>query len=73
VVIDGVDGQAVDDVLPVQIAGIELYKNAAAAPIDYAGRANCGLIVIWLRPGPRWRREKTPAGNPTASHYTGYP
>lgn len=62
VVIDGVDGQAVDDVLPVQIAGIELYKDAAAAPIDYAGRADCGLIVIWLRPGPKWRGEKSPAG-----------
>ncbi|HKP14820.1 MAG TPA: carboxypeptidase-like regulatory domain-containing protein, partial [Gemmatimonadaceae bacterium] len=73
VVIDGVDGQAVDDVLPVQIAGIELYKNAAAAPLEYAGRANCGLIVIWLRPGPRWRREKTSAGTPPASHYTAYP
>jgi TonB-dependent starch-binding outer membrane protein SusC len=55
VVIDGVDGQGVDDVLPVQIAGIELYKNAAAAPVEYAGRADCGLIVIWLRPGPRWQ------------------
>jgi hypothetical protein len=55
VVIDGVDGQAVDDVLPNQIAGIELYKDAAAAPLEYAGRANCGLIVIWLRPGPRWQ------------------
>ena len=73
VVIDGVDGQAVDDVLPVQIAGIELYKNAAAAPLEYAGRANCGLIVIWLRPGPRWRREKTSAGTPPASRYTAYP
>ncbi len=73
VVIDGVDGQAVDDVLPVQIAGIELYKNAASAPIEYSGRANCGLIVIWLRPGPRWRREKSPAGSPATSRYTGYP
>lgn len=54
VVIDGVDGQSVDDVQPIQIAGIELYKNAAAAPVEYAGRADCGLIVIWLRPGPRW-------------------
>jgi len=73
VVIDGVDGQAVDDVLPVQIAGIELYKNAASAPIEYSGRANCGLIVIWLRPGPRWRREKSPAASPATSRYTGYP
>ena len=55
VVIDGVDGQAVDDVLPNQIAGMELYKDAAAAPLEYAGRANCGVIVIWLRPGPRWQ------------------
>lgn len=54
VVIDGVDGQTVDDVLPNQIEGIELYKNAAAAPLEYAGRADCGLIVIWLRPGPKW-------------------
>jgi len=53
VVIDGVDGFEVDDVQPNQIAGIELYKNAASAPLEYAGRANCGLIVIWLRPGPR--------------------
>src|SRR5215218_6605541 len=55
VVIDGVEGLEVDDVLPNQIAGIELYKNAASAPLQYAGRANCGLIVIWLRPGPRWQ------------------
>jgi hypothetical protein len=54
VVIDGVDGMEVDDVLPNQIAGIELYKDAASAPLEYAGRANCGLIVIWLRPGPKW-------------------
>ena len=55
VVIDGVNGQAVDDVLPNQIAGIELYRDAAAAPLEYAGRAACGVIVIWLRPGPRWQ------------------
>jgi hypothetical protein len=54
VVINGVEGQAVDDVVPNQIAGIEIYNDAAAAPLQYAGRANCGVIVIWLRPGPRW-------------------
>ena len=54
VIIDGVDGLEIDDVLPNQIAGIELYKDAASAPLQYAGRANCGVIVIWLRPGPRW-------------------
>jgi len=55
-------------VLPNQIAGIELYKDASSAPLEYAGRANCGLIVIWLRPGPRWR-----GGNPAALQYNGYP
>ena len=55
VVIDGVDGMEVDDVQPNQIAGIELYKDAASAPLQYSGRANCGLVVIWLRPGPRWQ------------------
>jgi hypothetical protein len=68
VVIDGVDELEVDDVLPNQIAGIELYKDASSAPLEYAGRANCGLIVIWLRPGPRWR-----GGNPAALQYNGYP
>jgi hypothetical protein len=73
VVIDGVDGMEVDDVLPNQIAGIELYKNAAAAPPQYAGRADCGLIVIWLRPGPRWQGWRNLFNNPTRLQYNGYP
>jgi hypothetical protein len=73
VVIDGVDGLEVDDVLPNQIAGIELYKNAASAPLQYAGRADCGLIVIWLRPGPR-RGRWLPAPSTAATlQYNGYP
>ena len=74
VVIDGVEGLEVDDVLPNQIAGIELYKNAASAPLQYAGRANCGLIVIWLRPGPRWQGWKALlGGDPAKLQYNGYP
>jgi hypothetical protein len=73
VVIDGVDGLEVDDVLPNQIAGIELYKNAASAPLQYAGRADCGLIVIWLRPGPRRRGWGAPSSNAAALQYNGYP
>jgi Carboxypeptidase regulatory-like domain len=73
VVIDGVEGLEVDDVLPNQIAGIELYKNAASAPLQYAGRANCGLIVIWLRPGPRWQGWKGFFSEPAKLQYNGYP
>ena len=73
VVIDGVDGQAVDDVLPNQIAGIELYKDAAAAPLEYAGRANCGVIVIWLRPGPRWQGWRALLPGPRRLQYDASP
>jgi hypothetical protein len=73
VVIDGVDGQAVDDVMPNQIAGIELYKDAAAAPLEYAGRANCGLIVIWLRPGPRWHGWKNLFRDPARFQHAEHP
>ncbi|HTK46954.1 MAG TPA: carboxypeptidase-like regulatory domain-containing protein [Gemmatimonadaceae bacterium] len=73
VVIHGVEGQSLDDVQPNQIAGIELYRDAASAPLNYAGKADCGLIVIWLRPGPR-RRVKNPVIKeiPTLQ-YNGYP
>jgi len=73
VIIDGTEmGWDVNDVSPNQIAGIELYKDASSAPLKYAGKANCGLIVIWLRPGPRrrgWNEPKQPA----TLQYNGYP
>jgi hypothetical protein len=72
VVIQGVEGFAVDDVIPNQIAGIEVYPDAAAAPPKYAGRANCGVIVIWLRPGPRRRAMYQSVTETTALHYNGY-
>jgi hypothetical protein len=72
VVIDGTEGWDVNDVSPNQIAGIELYKDAASAPLKYAGRADCGLIVIWLRPGPRRRGWNEPK-HPATLQYNGYP
>ena len=49
VVIDGVPGLSVDDVQPKAIAGIEAYSDPTVAPARYAGNAECGLVVIWLR------------------------
>lgn len=72
VVIDGTEGWDVNDVSPNQIAGIELYKDAASAPLKYAGRADCGVIVIWLRPGPRRRGWNEPK-HPAQLQYNGYP
>jgi len=72
VVIDGTEGWDVNDVVPNQIAGIELYKDAASAPLKYAGRADCGVIVIWLRPGPRRRGWSEPK-QPATLQYNGYP
>jgi hypothetical protein len=73
VVIDGTEfGWDVNDVAPNQIAGIELYKDAASAPLKYQSHAECGVIVIWLRPGPRrrgWNEPKQPA----TLQYNGYP
>jgi hypothetical protein len=73
VVIDGVDELEVNDVQPIQIAGMELYKDAASAPLEYAGRANCGLIVIWLRPGPRRHGWGSASSDPAALQYNGMP
>jgi hypothetical protein len=72
VVIDGTEGWDVNDVVPNQIAGIELYKDRASAPLKYADRADCGVIVIWLRPGPRRRGWSEPK-QPATLQYNGYP
>ncbi|MEO6528500.1 MAG: carboxypeptidase-like regulatory domain-containing protein [Gemmatimonadaceae bacterium] len=54
VVIDGADHGHINWVHPAEVAGIEVYPEAAGAPGQY--RAECGLIVIWTlkyRPMPR--------------------
>jgi hypothetical protein len=55
VVIQGADGRHINDVTPRQIAGIEAYADAAFVPKRFAGEAECGLIVIWLRKPSRPR------------------
>jgi hypothetical protein len=54
VVIDGMDlgrmdldAVSVDDVRPMDIGAIEIYRPGDIMPIEYA--AGCGLIVIWTR------------------------
>ena len=58
VVVDGMHGFGINDVSPSQIGGIEAYANSAFVPDRYVGRADCGLVVIWLRktPPPQARR-----------------
>jgi hypothetical protein len=57
VIVQGRDGRRINDVAPGQIAGIEAYSDGDFAPGRFAGRADCGVVVIWLRkttrPTPR--------------------
>ena len=52
VVINGVEEQSINDVAPSQIAGIEAYADETFVPARFVGRAECGVIVIWLRKAP---------------------
>lgn len=45
-------GFGINDVAPGQIGGIEAYANSTFVPPRYAGRGDCGLVVIWLRKTP---------------------
>jgi hypothetical protein len=49
VVAEGVDGFAINDIPPSQVGAIEAYSNSQFVPERYAGRAECGLVVIWMR------------------------
>ena len=57
VIIQGREGRRINDVTPAQIAGIEAYADAEFVPGRFAGQADCGVVVIWLRkttrPSPR--------------------
>ena len=67
VVINGIEGQSINDVAPSQIAGIEAYADETYVPARFVGRAECGVIVIWLRKAP------TRAMPPTGLSGNGYP
>ena len=55
VIIQGREGRRINDVTPAQIAGIEAYSDAEFAPGRFAGQADCGVVVIWLRKTPTQR------------------
>jgi hypothetical protein len=70
VVIDDVEDQRINDIPPDQIGGLEVYKDGTSAPPKYANRADCGLIVIWMRPSTPGHGTATSAA---AIKYNGYP
>lgn len=47
----GRDGQTIDDLVrPHEIAGIEIYRNAASLPGEFAGSdSQCGIVAIWTK------------------------
>ena len=49
VIIQGRAGRRINEVTPAQIAGIEAYADAEFVPGRFAGQADCGVVVIWLR------------------------
>jgi len=60
VVAEGTDGFAINDIPPNQVGAIEAYANSQFVPERYAGRAECGLIVIWMRKETPTRRGSGP-------------
>jgi hypothetical protein len=49
VVIDNAEWQSINHVDPSRIAGLEAYADEAFVPARFQGRAQCGVIIIWLR------------------------
>lgn len=47
----GRDGQSIDDLVrPHEIAGVEIYPNAASLPGEFAGSdSQCGIVAIWTK------------------------
>ncbi|MFL5617769.1 MAG: carboxypeptidase-like regulatory domain-containing protein [Gemmatimonadaceae bacterium] len=68
VIMQGAQGRRINDVTPSQIAGIEAYADAAFVPGRFAGQADCGVVVIWLR------KSTTPTSHAaTGLRANGYP
>ena len=53
VVIDGVEGAAINDVRPSEVAGIEAYRMGDFAPAAYAVRGGCGVVIVWTKASAR--------------------
>ncbi|MFL5617768.1 MAG: carboxypeptidase regulatory-like domain-containing protein [Gemmatimonadaceae bacterium] len=67
IVINGAEGQSINQVPPSQIGGIEAYADEAFVPARFEGRAECGVIIIWPR------KEPARAMPPTGLSGNGYP
>jgi hypothetical protein len=68
VIAEGVDGFAINDIPPGQVGAIEAYSNSQFVPERYAGRAECGLVVIWMR-----KEQPTRKGAGPTLRGNGYP
>jgi hypothetical protein len=68
VVAEGVDGFAINDIPPSQVGAIEGYANSQFVPERYAGKAECGLVVIWMR-----KEQPTRKGAGPTLRGNGYP
>jgi hypothetical protein len=68
VIVQGKPGRRINDVKPGQIGGIEAYADEAFVPDRYAGQADCGVIVIWLR-----KSTSPPSHAATGLRANGYP
>lgn len=53
IVVNGLEGATLNSVAPSQIAGIEAYADETFVPARFVGRAQCGVIVMWLRNAPK--------------------
>lgn len=44
-----------DNLQPVDIAGIEVYRGNSEVPAEFKHRDRCGVIVVWTRDPSNWR------------------
>jgi hypothetical protein len=58
----------INDIVPSQVGAIEAYANSQFVPERFAGRGECGLVVIWMRKTP-----PATAGHAPALRGNGYP
>lgn len=45
----------VDNLQPVDIAGIEVYRGNSEVPVEFKHEDRCGVIVLWTRDPSNWR------------------
>jgi hypothetical protein len=74
VVVDGLEGNALNAIHPNQIGGMEVYVDAARVPAKYVAKAECGLIVIWTKVAFAGRGRPAPPkmGPGSGIGYNGY-